>query len=134
MLMEESEELAGLVRRLYEMMRAADADAIGELIADHDGVLVVGTDEEWWQGAETARRAIRAQHDEMGAFDITAGDVHGYSSGDVAWFQDQPTLRLPDGAVLSLRLTGVAERGATGWALVQLHVSIPAVVNEALTR
>lgn len=132
--MQRSEQVESLVHRLYELMRAADGDAIGELIADHDGVLVVGTDEEWWQGADMVRRAMRAQHDEMGAFDITAGDVHGYATGDVAWFDDQPTLRLPDGTGLSLRLTGVAERGATGWALAQLHVSIPATVNEALTR
>jgi len=65
--------------------------------------------------------------------DISAGGVHAHAIGDVGWFDDRPTMRLPDGTELPLRLSGVAARVDGEWRVVQLHLSTATAVNEALS-
>jgi hypothetical protein len=131
--MERAGEVEQLVERMYEQMRAGDGEAAGGLIADGAGVLVIGTDaDEWWDSSAVARQAMREQHEAAGAFDIRAGGVRAQVRGDVGWFDDRPTMRLPDGTEMVMRVSGVATRADGDWRIVQLHVSVAASVNEAL--
>jgi hypothetical protein len=97
-------------------------------------VLLVGTDSgEWWDNTDDARAALREQLGASGGgFDIDPGEMRGYAEGDVGWFDDQPTMRLPDGTVLRMRMTGVAQRSDSTWVVVQAHLSVAASINETL--
>jgi hypothetical protein len=131
--MQRSDEVEALLKRLYELMRAGDGDRAVQLIADGDGVIFVGTDaDEWWNSTSAARAALREQLEATGGFDIEPGDVRGYADGDVGWYDDQPTMRLPDGTVVPMRLTGVARRSGDSWVVVQGHLSVAASINETL--
>ncbi len=122
--MQRSDEVEALLKTMYDLMRAGDGDAAAQLIADGDGVLFVGTD--------AARGAFREQLEATGGFDIDPGDLRGYAEGDVGWFNDQPTMRLPDGTVVPMRMTGVAQRSDSTWVVVQGHLSVAASINETL--
>lgn len=118
---------------MYELMRTGDAESLIELIAE-DGVIFVGTDaEEWWQEDLAAlHAAFREQLEATGGFDIFDEDPVGYSDGDVGWFSDHGSLRLPDGTVVPMRQTGVLRRVDGEWRIVQSHASVPADINERL--
>ncbi len=131
--MQRSDEVEALLKTMYDLMRAGDGDAAAQLIADGDGVLFVGTDaDEWWNSTDAARGAFREQLEATGGFDIDPGDLRGYAEGDVGWFNDQPTMRLPDGTVVPMRMTGVAQRSDSTWVVVQGHLSVAASINETL--
>ncbi len=118
---------------MYELMRGADADSLIELI-DEDGVVFVGTDaEEWWEDDPAAlHAAIRDQLEATGGFDIVDEDPTGYSDGDIGWYSDDGSLRLPDGTVVPMRQTGVLRRVGGQWKFVQSHASVPADINQRL--
>jgi ketosteroid isomerase-like protein len=127
-----SSEVESFVAEMYERMRAGDGDGAAEMVAD-DGVLFVGTDtEEWWETTETVRAAFREQLEATGGFDISAGDVVAFADGDVGWFGDRPTMGMPDGSSMTMRMTGVVRKAGDRWVCVQGHLSVPADVNETL--
>src|SRR5579859_3598234 len=130
---ERSSEVEGVVQQMYDAMRNGDGDAAVGLMADGDGVLFVGSDPaEWWQGSRQVSAAFRAQLEASGGFDmITSGPV-GCASGGVGWFADHPTLRLPDGTEVPMRLTGVVLRDGPSWRIVQGHLSIGVSNEDAL--
>jgi hypothetical protein len=131
--MKRSDEVEAVLKTMYDLMRAGDGDAAAQLIADGDGVLLVGTDSgEWWDNTDDARAALREQLEASGGFAIDPGEMRGYAEGDVGWFDDQPTMRLPDGTVLRMRMTGVAKRSDSTWVVVQAHLSVAASINETL--
>src|SRR4051794_14943142 len=85
--MKHSDEIEALVNQMFNYMRAGDGEAVGELIADDDDVLIVGTDtDEWWNSGSMAKQHIREQHEQAGGFDITVDVVNTYAHGDVGWF------------------------------------------------
>ena len=130
--MERSSEVEAAVRRLYDAMRDDDADLVGDLIADDD-LVFVGTDVgEWWQDRPSMLDVFRDQLDSAGGFDIQDESPVGYAEGDVGWFADQPSMRLPDGAVVPMRHTGVLRRRDGDWLFVQSHLSVGAEINDEL--
>jgi hypothetical protein len=52
------------------------------------------------------------------------GDPQAYYHGDVGWFADQIKFVLADGSETPMRLTGVLEKEAGEWKVVQWHFSI----------
>ena len=130
--MERSDEVLTFVTGFYDLMRAGDAEGTAAIVAD-DCTVFVGTDaDEWWDTAEATRAAFREQMEASGGSDITAGDVQAFADGDIGWFADQPVMRMPDGASVTMRMTGVAVRTDDGWKCVQGHLSVGANVNEDL--
>lgn len=131
--MQRSADIEAQVNRMYDLMRAGDGDAAAQLIADGEGVIFVGTDaDEWWNSTDAARAAFREQLEATGGFDIEPGDPRGYAEGNVGWFDDQPNMRLPDGTVVPMRMTGVVRRSDGTWVVVQGHLSVAASINERL--
>lgn len=131
--MQRSDEVEALLKKMYELMRAGDGKAVAQVIAEAANVLFVGTDaDEWWDSSDAARSAFQEQLEATGGFDIEPGELRGYAEGDIGWFDDQPTLRLPDGAVVPMRLTGVAQRSDGTWTVIQGHLSVAASINETL--
>ena len=132
--MKRSDEVESLVNHLYALMRAGDADALAGMIADDDGVLVIGTDPgEWWDSTTAARAAMHEQHEAMGGgLDIKSGELHGYADGDVGWFDDQPTALLLDGTELPIRVTGVTKRSNGELVMQQGRWSPTANLNDVV--
>ena len=131
--MERSQAVEGVVRQMYELMRAGDGAAASALITDEDGALFVGTDaEEWWDDTAAIRGAMQQQLEATGGFDFVDMDPRGYRSGDVGWFGDQPSMRFPDGSTVPMRMTGVAQLVDGSWQIVQAHLSVAASVNQQL--
>jgi hypothetical protein len=96
-------------------------------------VLFVGTDAgEWWDSAHATRAALREQLEATGGFDIHPGELRGFADGDVGWFHDQPSIRMPDGTVVPMRMTGVAHHSGDSWVVVRGHLSVAASINETL--
>ena len=52
------------------------------------------------------------------------GDLQCYREGSVGWTADRPTLRLPGGAEIPLRMTTVFHQEGGEWKMVQFHTSI----------
>ena len=130
--MERSADVASFVEEMYTRMRSGDGDAAAALVAD-ESVLFVGTDgDEWWATPDAVKTAFREQLEATGGFDITAGDIVAYASGDIGWFGDQPTMGLPDGSTVTMRMTGVVHKRNGAWTCVQGHLSVPADVNDTL--
>lgn len=131
--MERSQSAEAAVRSMYEAIRAGDADTMLELVAE-DGVVFVGTDaDDWWRDdLDALHSAIREQLETADGFDILDEDPACYSSGDFAWFSDRPSIRLPDGAVVSMRHTGALRRVDGEWRIVLSHLSVAANINEHL--
>ena len=76
--------------------------------------------------------AFREQLEAAGGFDILDENPTGYSEGDVGWFADQLSMRLPDDTVVPLRHTGVLRRVDGEWLFIQSHLSVGANINETL--
>lgn len=123
-----SDELAHVVRRLYQAIVAGDIDAIESAFSDDESVLRIGTDsEEWWTTKAAVVGMFRQQFDEASgssyAAAIEPGDVEAYEEGTVGWVQDQPTFVMPHGATMKGRMTLVFRLEGITWRIVQMHLS-----------
>lgn len=128
--MERSSDLEGLTRELYDAMERGDGAFLADLISHGDDVVMIGSDpREWWRDFDTITRVWSKQLDELGGVKVEDADPHAYTSGDIGWMSDHPTMRLPDGTRIPFRLTGVYRREDEAWRLVQGHASI-GVANE----
>ena len=131
--MERSTELQELYLQSCEAMSNGDYSFFERSFSQKDGVIAIGTDPtEWWTGYETITRVFKAQLKDMGGFEVLADTPQAYCDGSIGWVAGQPTLRLPDGAAMPVRLTAVFQKEQDGWKIVQWHFSI-GVSNEDLS-
>ena len=130
--MEQSTELKDFYLRIYEALSSGDYSFFERCFSQKDGVLAIGTDPtEWWTGYDTITRVFKAQLKETGGFQILADDPQAYRDGSIGWVAGQPTLKLPDGTEMPVRLTAVFQKEQNGWKIVQWHFSI-GISNEDL--
>ncbi|HEX3823450.1 MAG TPA: nuclear transport factor 2 family protein, partial [Mycobacteriales bacterium] len=100
----------------------------------------IGSDaEEWWEGRDLIVKIGGEQVAEMSAagIKVLAGDPKVFSSGDVVWALDRPTVKLSDGTEVSMRFTLIT-REQDGRSVIQhFHLSAGAsnedVLGEQLT-
>lgn len=134
--MQRDPELARFIHRMYDVFANGEPEVAAEIVSNSPGVIGIGTDPfEWWVD-DAVLAAFRAQVPEMHAAGMRfrAGDVVAYSEGTVGWIADQPTLLLPDGNEVPMRMTSVCHREGEGgdWKMVQFHLSIGIPNQEAL--
>jgi ketosteroid isomerase-like protein len=130
--MEQSTELKELYLRICEAQSKGDYSFFERYFSQKDGVLAIGTDPtEWWTGYDTITRVFKAQLKETGGFQILADTPQAYSDGSIGWVAGQPTIKLPDGKEIPVRLTSVLQKEQNGWKIVQWHASI-GIPNEDL--
>jgi SnoaL-like domain len=123
--MDRSGEVEALVLACYESLRTGDIAAFASLLANDETVLMIGTDpQEWWSGRNTVIEALKALVPQTSDMELLPGHPEAFAHGDVAWFADRPVWRLADGTEVPFRMTGVVIREATGWKMLQTHVSI----------
>ena len=129
--MTRANEAADAVRSYYEMLAAADEEAILRFCSDDARAIVIGTEpDEWLEGGPQIKSAVRKQF-EAGPISVRAGDPRVVQTGDVGWFADRPVFVLPDGQEVALRLTGVLHREHGEWKLVHSHASLGVADAEA---
>ncbi|MBC8434582.1 MAG: nuclear transport factor 2 family protein [Desulfobacterales bacterium] len=122
--MEQSTELKELYLRSCEAQSSGDYSFFERHFSQKDGVLAIGTDPmEWWAGYASITRVFKAQLKETGGFQILADTPQAYSDGSIGWVAGQPTVKLPDGTEMQLRLTAVFQKEHDDWKIVQWHVS-----------
>ena len=100
-------------------------------------VLCIGTDEaEWWQGRDAFLSAARAQLAEMIAAGIrvTPGDPTITDRDSHVLVADRPTLHLPDGTTIGVRLTLALSRVDETLTIEQMHMSVPASNEDVLRQ
>lgn len=98
----------------------------------HDpDMIIFGTDaSEYWVGYEMARKSIEHQ---LGVFEDTEGTVRNqvvkvHDSGEVAWFTEMMDMSVTSGGErmdLMIWFSGVLEKRAGTWTIVQFHASVP---------
>jgi hypothetical protein len=83
--MEHSDELRDLTLRFYEATSISDLSFFDRHVShQEEGVVFVGTDpDEWWEGFEAFREAMRAQSEGMGGMRIVPGELRAYREGEV---------------------------------------------------
>jgi len=70
--------------------------------------VAVGTDdEEWWDDYGALITTYLTQFAAMGPCTVQASSPHGYSHGDIGWFEDRALVTLHDGESVPVRFTGV---------------------------
>ena len=130
-----SDELRDLTLLFYEAAATGDLSFFDRHVSRLEGVVFIGTDpNEWWEGLEALREAMRAQSEAMegGGLQIVSGQLEAYREGNVGWVIDRDALfRLPDGTEIPFRNTLVFLREEGEWKLVHGHSSI-GVRNEEL--
>ncbi len=131
--MEQSDELRDLTLRFYEATTTGDLSFFDRYVSRQEGAMFLGTDpNEWWEGFEALREAMRAQSEALGGMQIVAGQLQAYREGGVGWVIDRDaSFRLPDGREIPFRSTLVFRREDGEWKLVHLHSSI-GVSNEEM--
>ncbi len=134
--MNPSVELKEIMLHLYANRSSGDVSAVQGLFSRQEGVLFVGTDpDEWWTGHDTIERVFKAQLQEMGGkIQVQAGELNAFVEGTVGWVADCPTLRLPNGQEIPLRLTTVFHQEDGAWKIVQYHVSAGVPNTEAMGK
>jgi SnoaL-like domain len=132
--MEHSEELRDLTIRFYEATTSGDLSFFDRHVSlQEEGVVFVGTDpDEWWEGFDAFREAMRAQSEAMGGMHIVPGELRAYREGEVGWVVDRDaSFELADGTQIPFRSTLVFHREDSEWKLVHLHSSL-GVRNEEM--
>lgn len=122
--MEPSREIRDLLFGIYHDFCTGDTSLV-DLLSDHDGMVSIGTDpDEWIVGGRENKAVLREAIPNHAGITITPGEVRAFVEGTVGWASDNPVYVFPDGTTFDSRITVVFHREATGWKLVQMHVSI----------
>ena len=130
--MEPSNELKALYLRSCEAISSGDYSFFERYFSQKDGVLAIGTDPtEWWAGYATITKVFKAQLKETGGVQILADTPQAYRDGSIGWVAGRPTIKLPDGTEMPVRLTAVFQKEQNGWKIVQWHFST-GISNEDL--
>jgi hypothetical protein len=129
--MEKSNELKNFILSGYKAMMNGDVGWWERHLSQSDGALMIGTDpDEWWSGYAAILRAIKPQVEGM-AGSIIEGDPQAYVEGTVGWYADSIEWKLPNGVVVSARVTGVCTKEDGEWKFLQSHFSIGVPNEEA---
>ncbi len=133
--MERSPDVADGLTAFYEAFNTADAAEFGRVIADTDGVQVVGTAPD--EGHNDRADWLRTYEQGIAAMGLkleSGGEARAFANGDAGYAFDTPSFVLPDGARLNTRLTAVMEREGGAWKMVHAHFSVGVPDEEAIER
>ena len=129
--MEKSKELKSFILSGYKAMGGGDFGWWERHQSRQEGALSIGTDpNEWWAGYAAIMAAVRPQIQAL-AGSVMEGDPQAYVEGTVGWFADSAQWKLPNGAVIPTRLTGVCIKEEGEWKFLQTHFSIGVPNEEA---
>ena len=109
--MQQSNEVRDAVAQLYERIGAGDVEGAAATIADDHDAFVIGT-QRIGAGRDAWLDSIR-ENAQMGIV-FEAGSIRAWAEGEMGWAVDEPTVVLPNGLRLTMRMTAVLQRGSDG--------------------
>jgi hypothetical protein len=126
--MQPSDRLRNTLLVLYEAMSSSNADAVEAFYSLAPGSVFIGTDaSEFWMDSAKHNADVRPFFDgSYGRIEWTPGNVVAMTEGSAGWTVDRPSVRLPDGGVLALRLSFVWHMEDGAWRVVHSHASLGA--------
>ena len=122
-----SDQAREFLADLYDSFATGDASPWADRLTMAHEPIVIGTDPaEFWDDRDHLVATVRAQAADIAASGtrFEGGAAHIESSGDVAWVADEPTMVLPDGRTIPMRLTGVFVREDGELRFAQGHLSV----------
>jgi hypothetical protein len=132
--MQQSDGVRDALVRFYERFSSGDAAGFADVIAQADGVSVIGTgpgeghdDRDDW--ISTYEQMMRG---EMAGTRLEAGDPRTYDEGSVGWGVDEPHFVFADGSRLPTRLTAVLHKEEGDWKILHLHFSVGVPDEQAM--
>jgi ketosteroid isomerase-like protein len=128
-----TERTRDLLSELYEAFGSGETSVWADNLADD--VTLIGSDAaEWYEGRQTVAKLVAEQLTQMSAAGITvrSGSARLFSSGDVVWAIDRPTVELPDGTTVQMRLTLITSEQAGRLVIRHFHLSTGAPNEEVL--
>jgi len=118
--MQESAEVRDAMVRFFDRLSAGDVASFDDVVAQHPGVVVIGTAPgEWVRDRDRLRDGFEAE----GAR-VEPADPVGYREGNLGWGVDEPTFFFPGDVSVNARVTGILLREEDRWRLVHMHVSV----------
>jgi ketosteroid isomerase-like protein len=119
--MQTSAEVRAAVEEYFERFNAGDAEGAAALIADDAAAFVTGT-QRIGEGREHWVQSLTAYAGAGAAFE--SADVRAWAAGEMGWAVDEPTMVLPEGLRLKLRMTAVLQRADDGgYRMLHQHFS-----------
>lgn len=125
-------EVQRVVDQYTEALERGDSALFASLMADDEMMITFGTDAaERWVGKRSLMASFEKQ---ISAFDIERIDVSDQvirlsQSETTAWFSELADWHVQVGGktdvIQGIRITGVLEKQAGGWKIVQFHTSAP---------
>ncbi len=125
-------EVRSVVDLYMEAFEKGDSVLFGSLMADDEMMITFGTDSaERWVGK---RKLMVSFEEQISAFDVESIDISDQvirlsQSGTTAWFSEIADWKIRVGddlsAIRGIRITGVLEKQAGQWKIVQFHTSAP---------
>jgi len=122
--MEQSASVRQALLTFYERFSAGNVDDFGQSIASWPDAFVIGTGPtEWQDGRATWIAGYEMQVTAIPGIRMEAGDVRAYAEGSLGFAADQPSIVLPNGLAIPLRLTAVLQQEGDTWKLLNVHFS-----------
>ena len=119
--MQQSDEVRDAVRRFYERLSAGDVEGTEATIADDAEAFVIGT-QRIGSGRGAWLDSVR-ENAQMGIV-FEAGSIRAWAEGEMGWAVDEPTIVVPGGPRLPMRMTAVLRRQpGGGYRLLHQHYS-----------
>jgi ketosteroid isomerase-like protein len=118
--MEHSQEAAATVEAWYERMSQGDADGAAALLVDDPETFAIGTQrigpgpDEWI--------ASMGEMTQLGA-QWSSGALRAWEAGGAGFAVDEPTVRLPDGMAVAMRMTAFLVRTQDRFRIFNMHFS-----------
>lgn len=122
------------ILRFYERFSAGDAAGFAEVIAEVEGVSVIGTGpgEGHAERDDWISTYAQMMQGEMAGTRLEGSNPRAYAQGSVGWGVDEPSFVFPDGSRLPTRLTAVLCEENGDWKAVHLHFSVGVPDEQAM--
>jgi hypothetical protein len=122
--MEPSAAVREALLTFYERFSAGNVDAFAQSIASWPDAFVIGTGPtEWQDGRDTWIAGYEMQITAIPGIRMQAGNVRAYAEGALGFAADQPSIVLPNGLSVPVRLTAVLRQESGIWKLLNIHFS-----------
>lgn len=119
--MQGSDEVRATIVQFFERMSAGDVEGTAATISDDPEAFVIGTQRVG--GGRDSWLASVQENASMGLV-FEPGATRAWREGDFGWAVDEPSIVLPDGTRLRMRMTAVLRRDAAGhFRIVHQHYS-----------
>ncbi len=132
--MQQSAAVRDGILRFYERFSAGEAARFAEVIAQVEGVSVIGTGpgEGHDDRGDWIATYEQMMQGEMAGTRLEGGKARAYEEGSLGWGVDEPHFVFADGSRLATRLTAVLRAQDGDWKVVHLHFSVGVPDEQAM--